>query len=409
MATTTFAAPTAAELLAFVQGEPEGLVMRRLEALSMAQDLSEPDSRRTPIATGGFADSALPTRLAAEPAGPGALVVQDGTRVAGGAGLPEGVILTDFASAVRAHPELVLEALFSGFDPAANRFTALHAALMHGGVFLHVARGVELQEPLSATLRFTDDGYHAPHVLIVAEPRARLQFILELSGDGAPRINGAVEVVARDGASVQYCELQRLSSRAKSHWPRRAVVGRDAHVDWITSDIGSRLLVSETRTRLVGQGGECNLFATFFGGKRQHFDLHQVMQHEGTHTKSDMNTRGVLQGHARTVYNANTVIAAGASGTSGWQHEHTLMLSDDSRADLIPELEIDDADVAAGHAASAGPVDPMQIYYLAARGIPEVEARRLIVAGFLSALLEKIPIAEVRDRIGEIFAEKVEV
>lgn len=408
MAITTYAAPTAEELTAWAQGEPKGLVSRRLHALGMAADLEEPDSRRTPIATGGFADSTLLERRPPAPAGAGTLVVEDGTRVFGGEGLPDGVILTDFASALRAHPELVLDALFSGFDPTANRFTALHAALMHGGVFLHVAQGVELKEPLSATLRFTDEGYHAPHVLVVAEPRARVQFILELSGDGSPRINGAVEVVARDGASVQYCELQMLSTRAKSHWPRRAVVGRDAHVDWITSDIGARLLVSETRTRLVGQGGECRLLATFFGGRRQHFDLHQVMVHEGIHTKSDMNTRGVLQGHARTVYNANTVIMAGASGTSGWQHEHTLMLSDESRADLIPELEIDDADVAAGHAASAGPVDPMQIYYLAARGIPEVEARRLIVAGFLSALLDQIPIAEVRNRIGEIFAEKVE-
>ena len=120
-------------------------------------------------------------------------------------------------------------------------------------------------------------------------------------------------------------------------------------------------------------------------------------------------TVGVLQGKARTVYNANTVIRPGAIGTSGWQHEHTLMLSEAARADLVPELEIDEWDVKAGHAASAGPVDPLQLYFIMARGIPEIEARRLIVFGFLSSLLESIPLESVRERIAELFHEKVEV
>lgn len=409
MATTTFSAPSVAALAAWAEGEPQELIARRIAALEAASGLAEPDSKRTPFASAGFSEATLPERLDPGPKDEGLLVLRDGARVQGGLGLPDGVLVMDLATAIREYPSLVMDALFSAYSPEVNRLTALHAALLQGGVFVHVAKGIELSVPLSARLEFTRDSYHTPHVLVVAEPMARLQFILELVGEGAARINGGVEVIARDGSSVRYCEMQMLSSKAKGHWPRRALVGQDAHVDWITTDVGARLLVSETTSRLAGRGAESRILATFFAGRRQHFDFHQLMIHEGKNSSSDMNTRGVLQGRSRAVYNANTVIAAGASGTSGWQHEHTLMLSETARADLIPELEIDDADVSAGHAASAGPVDPMQIYYLASRGVPEVEARRLIVAGFLSALLEQIPIAEVRDRIGRIFAEKVEL
>ncbi len=394
MASDTLTFPTRAQVEAVSGLEPQWLRDRRLEALEESAALALPMSKTTRFADAAFVQAG---------AAPSAPEVQ-------AADVPAGVILMDLREALGEHPDLLQPHLLTVLERK-NLLHAQHAALTAGGIFCYVPKDMELTGPLRATLNFTGDAYYAPHVLFLAGPRSRCDLIVELVGeDGtSPAINGAVEVVAEEGAQVRYIEFQRLPGKAQGHWPRRATVGRNASLTWILNDIGARLQVADTRTDLIGDGAESRVLATFFGGRRQHFDFRHVAVHVGQHTASDTQARGVLQGRARAVYNANTVIRPHAIGTSGWQHEHTLMLSETARADLVPELEIDEWDVKAGHAASAGPVDPMQLYFMMARGIPEVEARRLIVYGFLSSLLDSIPLAEVRERIAQLFHEKVEV
>ncbi len=392
MASDTLTLPTRAQVEAIAAEEPRWLLERRLAALAESVDLSLPASKQTKFADTAFVKAESPKlpRVTFEAA-------------------PEGVLLMDLAQAVRTHPDL-LEPHLHRVGERQHLLHAQHAALATGGVFCYVPKDMELEEPLRATLHFPEDGYYAPHVLLLAAERTRCDLIVELVGPegGAPAINGGVEVVVGSGAQVQYIEFQQLPGKASGHWPRRATVGRDAQLRWLLSDIGGRLHVADTRTELAGDGAESRVLATFFGGRRQHFDFRHVMVHAGRQTTSDIEARGVLQGKARTVYNANTIIRPHATGTSGWQHEHTLMLTETARADLVPELEIDEWDVKAGHAASAGPVDPMQLYFMMARGIPEIAARRLIVFGFLSSLLDSIPLEGVRERITQIFHEKVE-
>jgi Fe-S cluster assembly protein SufD len=394
MASDTLTFPTRAQVEAVSGQEPQWLRDRRLQALEESAALSLPASKTTRFAEAAFAQA------------------KDGPSLPGlqvGAA-PAGVILMDLREALSAHADLLQPHLLAVLERK-NSLHAQHAALTTGGIFCYVPKDMELSEPLRATFSFAGDAYYTPHVLFLAGPRSRCDLIVELVGEDGrgPVINGAVEVVAEDGAQARYIEFQRLPGKAQGHWPRRANVGRSANLTWILNDIGARLQVADTRTELAGDGAESRVLATFFGGRRQHFDFRHVAVHTGQHTTSDTEARGVLQGKARAVYNANTVIRPHATGTSGWQHEHTLMLSETARADLVPELEIDEWDVKAGHAASAGPVDPMQLYFMMARGIPEIEARRLIVYGFLSSLLNSIPLEDVREQIAKLFHEKVEV
>lgn len=385
---------TPEQLTAFAAAEPAWLLERRLRALAQAQELALPRSKQTPIEAAAFVGPSLaqvPT-VSIGPVPAGAHVEELGTAIA--QGRPE----------IEAH-------LGRLFVEGQDRLHALHLATFAGGVLCRVERGVELREPLQVTIELEGGSLFAPHVLVVLEEGARADLIVELRGQAGSEaaLRGAVEIVLGDAAALNYTEFQRLPGRVQAYWPRRAELGRDAKLHWILADVGARLSVADTRTYLRGSGAESRVLASFFGGRRQHFGFNHVMVHEGQHTTSDIEARGVLQGKARAVYNANSVIRKGAKGASGWQHEHTLMLSEEARADLIPELEISEWEVSAGHAASAGPVDPMQVYYMESRGVSPVEARRLIVAGFLASLLADIPLADVRDRIADIFQEKVEL
>ncbi|MDA8345159.1 MAG: Fe-S cluster assembly protein SufD [Thermaerobacter sp.] len=392
MASDTLTLATRAQIEAIAPTEPRWLLDRRIAALEESASLQLPMSKQTKIGEAAFVQADAPKlpQVTFE-------------------GAPQGVILMDLDQAVREHADLLQPYLLQVAERQ-NLLHAQHAALTKGGFFCYVPKDQELTEPVRATFHFPKDGYYTPHVLLVAGERSRCDLIVELVGvdGGAPAINGGVEVVVSDGAQVQYIEFQRLPGKAQGHWSRRAAVGRDGKLTWILNDVGARLQVADTRTELRGDGSDSRVFATFFGGRRQHFDFRHIAVHVGQHTTSDTEARGVLQGKARAVYNANTIIRPHATGTSGWQHEHTLMLSETARADLVPELEIDEWDVKAGHAASAGPVDPMQLYFMMARGISEIEARRLIVFGFLSSLLDSIPLESVREQIAQIFHEKVE-
>ena len=385
---------TPEQLRAFAAAEPQWLAERRLQALAAAADLPQPRSKQTPIDAALFAAPSLPVpaRMSFGPVSQGAQIRELAQAIADGA--PE----------VQAH-------LGRLFEEGLGRLHALHLATFAGGVLCTVQRGVELHEPLQVTIEFEGGSLFAPHVLVVLEEGARADLIVELKGESGSEaaVRGAVEVVLGNGAALNYTEFQRLPGRVQYYWPRRAELGRDASLHWILADVGARLGVAETRTFLRQSGAEARVLASFFGGRRQHFDFSHVMVHEGQHTTSDIEARGVLQGKARAVYNANSVIRKNAKAASGWQHEHTLMLSEEARADLIPELEISEWEVSAGHAASAGPVDPVQLYYMESRGISPVESRRLIVAGFLASLLADIPLAAVRERIADIFQEKVEL
>ncbi len=385
---------TPEQISTFAAAEPAWLVARRLAALGEALELPLPHAKQTPLESAGF----VTPDLAQAP------------RVSVGS-LSAGAEVLDLSVAIsqgRAEVEKHLGRLFAERE---SRLHALHLATFSGGVFCRVGRGVELKEPLQVSIELQGGVLYAPHVLVVLEEGARADMVVELRGEpGAEAsVRGAVEIVLGANAALNYTEFQRLPGRTQTYWPRRAELGRDAKLQWILADVGARLAVADTRTYLRGTGAEARVLASFFGGRRQHYDFTHIMVHEGQHTTSDIEARGVLQGKARAVYNANSVIRKSAKGASGWQHEHTLMLSEEARADLIPELEISEWEVSAGHAASAGPVDPVQIYYMESRGIAPVEARRLIVAGFLASLLHDIPLDSVRERIADIFQEKVEL
>ena len=158
---------------------------------------------------------------------------------------------------------------------------------------------------------------------------------------------------------------------------------------------------------LTGPGAEVYVHGFMFGDGRQHFDLHTLQKHLVDHTTSDLLIKGCLKDRARSIYQGLIQVAEGAQRTDAYQANRNLLLSDTARADSIPGLEILANDVRCTHGATIGTVDEEQMFYLMTRGLPRNQAQRLIVEGFFTPVLDRIPLESVRDQLRQVIQQKI--
>ncbi|HEX6971683.1 MAG TPA: SufD family Fe-S cluster assembly protein, partial [Limnochordia bacterium] len=210
-----------------------------------------------------------------------------------------------------------------------------------------------------------------------------------------------------DGARVRYAAVQNLGQSTFNLTVRRAVLGRDASVEWVVGEFGSRTSRTATVSVLAGSGSESKSIMVFFGDGAQHLDLSVTMQHVGAFTTGEMLAKGAVGGRARVIYRGLTDIEHGAENASAFQRENTLILSKDARSDAIPGLEIDDNRVQAGHAATVGQVDELLLFYLMSRGLSRRVATKLIVDGFFDPIMQRVPLAAVKDELQRLIDGKM--
>lgn len=319
---------------------------------------------------------------------------------------PEDVEVKSFQDALEEHEELLKEYFGSVIDPAENYFTALSAALFTTGTFVYVPEGTTADE---ITIRGEMESPSLfSQTLVVAEESASatiLESITAANDSDSQYFSNIVEVVGKQNSYVQYGSLQTLPEDTYNYTLKRGTVQRDAMVNWIEGNIGSRLTRSDVETKLVGDGSETKIVGTFFGRDDQHLDVNARVWHEAAHTTADLVTRGVLDDKARSVYEGVQDVGRDAWDTSSYQRENTLMLSDDAEADASPKLIIHNHDTEASHSATVGQVDEEELLYLTSRGIDKQQAIDMLVEGFFVPVLEEIDIDEFRADIeSEIMA-----
>jgi Fe-S cluster assembly protein SufD len=188
-------------------------------------------------------------------------------------------------------------------------------------------------------------------------------------------------------------------------------VGRDARYKSIVVSFGGDLVRVATEARFAGTGGDIEMLGVYFADAGQHLEHRMFIDHAVPHCRSNVVYKGALQGEdAHTVWIGDVLIRAEAEGTDTYELNRNLVLTDGARADSVPNLEIETGEiVGAGHASATGRFDDEQLFYLQARGIPEDEARRLVVRGFLVDVINQIPVPDLRDRLNaDIDAELAE-
>lgn len=323
----------------------------------------------------------------------------------------QGVVVCDFKTALQEHEEIVKEHFGTVVPFDEDKLTALHYAAVASGFLVYVPKNTAVDIPIELRIHSEKPGLGLyPHILVVADEGAEVTVIFGCTSadhDEQRIVSQVVELCPKENSQIRYGFIQNWGPSTYNFTKRRAQVARDARVEWMGGDFGSRLSRAHTISHLSGTGGESTNLSVFFGDGSQHLDVGTTMQHIADYTSSDMETKGVLNDRARVVYRGLTDIEAGARFTSGFQREYTMLLSKDARSDAIPGLEIEDYEVQAGHAATVGQIDPVYLFYLMSRGIHRSDAIRLIVDGFFDPLLQRIPVEGVREEMGRLIAGKM--
>jgi Fe-S cluster assembly protein SufD len=313
--------------------------------------------------------------------------------------LPDGVIVTSLEQAADEHTELVERHLGTVVD-AGDVFVARNDAGFRGGAFVYVPANVTLTEPILLTAIHAATGTELHRrTLIVLEAGAEAE-VWEQALSGSPEhegvFNTVVELVLEDNARLRFVSGQDLSERSWIFGTHRAEVGRDAALHWVALGFGTASGHVRMETRLGGQGADARVTGAYATHGRQHIDFDTTQEHAAPNTTSDLAFRGVLQGRSSAVWKGNIIVDPGAQKTDAFQESRNLLISKRAHADAIPGLEIQANDVRCTHAAAIAQVDPEQLFYLRSHGLPEDVAKRLVIEGFLSALVERFPEGPVR-------------
>lgn len=324
----------------------------------------------------------------------------------------QGVIFTDIFTALQDYPELVHEYYMQvTVKPDEDRLTAFHTALMNSGMFLYVPKNVVIKQPITAyyvqdSTQVTD---FIHHVLIVAEQNSEFSYLenLQTMGDHKNLANMVVEVIAKDNSHVHFSAVDAFGKSVTTYLNRRGHLMRDARIDWALGFMNDGNIIGDFDSDLVGDGSHAETKVVAISTGKQIQGIDTRVTNIGPRSIGHILQHGVILEDATLTFNGIGHIIKGAKGADAQQENRVLMLSRTARGDANPLLLIDENDVQAGHAASVGRVNEQQMYYLMSRGLSKEVAQRLVIRGFLGAVLTEIPDKNVRQQLTDTIERKL--
>jgi Fe-S cluster assembly protein SufD len=318
-----------------------------------------------------------------------------------GTATSEGPVILSLAEARERHPDIVTKHLGSIVKP--SPLVARNDAQWTDGAFVYVPRNVHVEAPihLSAVHAQAGTTLHT-RTLIVLEEGAQAEVwdeLLSADDEAEGIVNTVVELAVGQNARLRYVGSQDLNEQTTILGTQRAIVAADGHLDWITLGFGAKLGKVFLETKLDGRGAHASVTGAYATHARQHLDFDTLQEHAAANTTSDLAFRGILDGRSRSVWRGMIQVDPDAQQTDAFQESRNLLLGGKAHADAIPGLEILADDVRCTHAAAIAKIDAEQLFYLRSRGLPESTAHRLVVEGFLQALVERLEEGPVREAV----------
>ena len=322
-----------------------------------------------------------------------------------------GVIVVDWQEATKRFPELVKEYLYSVIPEKADRVLAYHREYFDGGGFIYIPDHYE--EKVEVDCLILQDSRTAQTCnlrnVIVAGVQTRLEYIERLQTVGKVANSAVIitEVVARAGSQIKYCAIDSLAAKTTAYIKRYARTENDAVVNWAIGAMNDGHTILDTDTYLDGKGSESQLAIVAIASQDQVQGIDAKVVNRGHHSIGNILQHGVILDRATLTFNGIGLIEKNAKHADAQQESRVMMLSDEARGDANPILLIEEFEVTAGHAASAGQLDEQQLYYLMSRGLPRQEAEFLVVRGFLGSVIQEMPSQLVRDQMVAIIDRKL--
>ncbi|MGN0084798.1 MAG: Fe-S cluster assembly protein SufB [Atopobiaceae bacterium] len=280
--------------------------------------------------------------------------------------------------------------------PTDHKFAALHYAVWSGGSFVYVPAGVTVEYPLQSYFRLNASGAgQFEHTLIIVEPGANLHFI---EGCSAPKYYeanlhaGAVELFVKDGARLRYSTIENWSKNMYNLNTKRATIGKDATMEWVSGSFGSHVSYLYPTTILAGDRSHCEFTGITFAGATQDLDTGCKVILNGRDTTASVETKSISKDGGINTFRSSVVVGRHAEHARATVSCQSLMLDDISRSDTIPAMDVRCSSASVGHEATIGRISDDTILYLMSRGCSEQEARTMVVNGFANPVSKELPL-----------------
>ncbi len=307
----------------------------------------------------------------------------------------QGVIFMDMDTGLREHEDLVREYFATIIPSNDNKLAALNSAVWSGGSFVYVPPGVKVDMPLQAYFRInTENMGQFERTLIIADEGSQVHYV---EGCTAPIYSSdslhsaVVELIAKPGARIRYTTVQNWSQNVYNLVTKRAVAEARATVEWVDCNLGSKLTMKYPSVYLMGEEAHGEILSIAFAGKGQHQDAGGKIVHAAPRTTSNIFAKSISKDGGRSSYRGLLEVAKGASESRSKVVCDALLLDPESRSDTYPTIRIGEDDVNVGHEATVSKIGEEQLFYLQAHGIPEDEASKLIVNGFIEPITKELP------------------
>jgi Fe-S cluster assembly protein SufB len=306
-----------------------------------------------------------------------------------------GVLFCDMDTAVREYPDIVREYFGTIIPPNDNKFAALNSAVWSGGSFIYVPPGVHVEQPLQAYFRINAENMgQFERTLIIIDEGAYVHYV---EGCSAPTYSSdslhcaVVEIVVKEGGRCRYTTIQNWSNNVYNLVTKRAAAYRNATMEWVDGNLGSKLTMKYPAVWLMEEGAHGEVLSIAFAGEGQHLDAGAKIVHAAPNTTSLVTSKSISMDGGRAGYRGLVRVEDGAEGVKSFVRCDALILDENSRSDTYPYMEIEEADAQLGHEATISKVGDDQLFYLRSRGLSEEEATAMIVAGFIEPIVKELP------------------
>lgn len=312
-----------------------------------------------------------------------------------------GIEVVSLAQALEKPPAWLKKTLGQVNPREDDPVVAVNTALMTGGVALRIAEGLTLDKPIHL-IQLDGKGEYVSALtrnVVVAEPGSSVMLLESYGGLGMKGLqrNAVTEVVIKDKAAVNHVKLQLEAGDALHLTTWLVKIGADARYEAFQFSLGAALARNQIYAQFTGEGSQANISGAFLLRDRQHCDTTILVEHLVPHCGTRELLKAVLDEESRGVFQGKIVVARGAQKTDSKQMAQALILSESAEFDSKPELEIFADDVVCGHGSTSGQIDEDLLFYLEARGIPEPEARALLIQAFVGEALERIEDERLRE------------
>jgi Fe-S cluster assembly protein SufB len=308
----------------------------------------------------------------------------------------QGVIFKGMDDGLRDHEDLVREYFGTVVPMQDNLFAAVNTAVWSGGSFVYIPKNVKLDMPLQAYFRINAEAMgQFERTLIIVEEGAQVQYI---EGCTAPSYSqdsfhsGVIEIIVKDGGRMRYTTIQNWSHNVYNLVTQRAKVGRDATMEWVDGNLGSKLTMKYPSCYLMGEGARGEILSIAYAGNGQHQDAGGKVIHMAPHTSSRIVSKSISKGTGRSSYRGLLKVEKGAHHVRSNVECDALLLDEEARTDTYPYIEIEDEHAQIGHEATVSKIGDEQLFYLMSRGLSEDQAATMVVRGFIEPIAKELPL-----------------